>query len=281
MASWIPMARTNPEAYAPTLLLALAVVAPACAPTKPPEPTPPLDDDDAADDDDALDDDDAGDDDDDTDDDDAVDDDDAEPPGLCEGSLIDGALHFRLTWPDLYQETLAGPVTGTFTDQDGFSAAFQPDEGEPLSFSYRVSGDGGVGVPDLTTLGPVEVWWSSHEFTIDLYTTIILDGTSGELILQAGTDPIAAVPPGAWAMQVGESECPQVDQGPWYCCWDWVQRRPLAFSRGLSEALVYEGREAFVDGYRIAVTEASFAGGEFHGDICIQDFVSYFITPQP
>jgi len=274
--------RTRPEAPGSALHLAIVVVAAACTPTEQPDPTPPLqNDDDVQDDDDAVDDDDAGDDDDAVDDDDAGDDDDAEPPGLCEGSLIAGALHFLLTWPMVYQETLAGPVTGTFTEQDGFSATFQPDQGEPLYFSYQVAGDGGAGVPDLTTLGPVEVWWSSHENTIDLYTTIILDGVSGELILQAGTDPIAAVPPGAWAMQVGESECPQIDQGPWYCCWDWIQRRPLVFSRGLSEARVYEGREAFVDGYRIAVTEASFSGGEFHGDICIRDQVSYFITPQP
>jgi hypothetical protein len=77
-----------------------------------------------------------------------------------------------------------------------------------------------------------------------------------------------------------DSPCPQV-QVPDVdrYCWEWTQRRSVRFSRGSEVVNLWEGQETQAEQNRIVLSDATFFGGEFYGDICPFETTSYFITP--
>jgi hypothetical protein len=184
-----------------------------------------------------------------------------------------------------YSEELIGPLRGLFTEfgEGVGGTVFEAEDGAELSFQFFGTGSGPASAPDLREVGPVDVWWrTSADGTLDEHTTVVTSVASGEVVFQTGRNQTTLGTMAGWDVTPGldDSPCPQV-QVPDVdrYCWEWTQRRSVRFSRGSEVVNLWEGQETQAEQNRIVLSDATFFGGEFYGDICPFETTSYFITP--
>ncbi len=129
-------------------------------------------------------------------------------------------------------------------------------------------------LPELTD-GTTLDWWPSvfsHESGADGW--MAFTSVEGDLLLQVGYDraedvtvPLFAVGPDA-----GESACgavPATSLEQWGCN-EFVQKKPLRFTRGDSSFLLYEGQTAEVDGLLVTAHRSRRYSGQRAEDKCQQ-----------